>query len=347
MNLITKLTEKLKAFGYKISESTKALLDHIHINGNCKIVKKILDLILCGVMTFSIGTMTACNTDNPNVGPGTTTEQPGDNEDLKQYSQILQTVLTDSYYTKLTDEYKLMIGEITVDSTKIEAHPYGYLKQEGYDINAFLDYSARCNTSIYSKANNPKELIISTMVNDSYNGNPYYTCYTLTYSLTDKELNDLNMLHKDRYIQAPLFIQELTYQKQPITTSKAKITKTAYDALVSNVNSSKKINEAIGKSVLVDLLDFDITESNLFVQIRNVYSSNRYNMIYPDQELMIATNHVNRNNIEIIGDNIYISPTTGITCVDIDNVIANREKITYYNSTGASVYVNDELSTTK
>ena len=133
MNLITKLTEKFKAFGYKISESTKALLNHIHINGNSKIVKKILDLTLCGVMAFSIGTMTACNTDNPNVGPGTTNEQPGDNEDLKQYSQILQTVLTDSYYTKLTDEYKQ--NAVTYFSDPLfYAAPYSFLESQGLDV---------------------------------------------------------------------------------------------------------------------------------------------------------------------------------------------------------------------
>lgn len=259
MNLITKLTEKLKAFGYKLSESAKALLDHIHINGNNKIGKKIATLALCSVMAFSIGTMTACN-NTPTVDPGTSTVQPGGNENLKQYSQILQTVLTDSYYTKLADE----IGAIgNLSQTQYRPAPYTFLQKQGHDVENLKNNNLYLNTTIYIKGSDKSKLYCNLIVENTAEEN-YNTNYVLSYDLTEKEYNDLEMLYNGNYIQASLFFQELDHSKTAKILSSKNIVKESYDAIVKRMTSNTTLANCLNSNKItsVILLDFSVGETD-------------------------------------------------------------------------------------
>lgn len=60
--------------------------------------------------------------------------------------------------------------------------------------------------------NNDKSKLYLSVKAETHEG--YYDNYVLSYPLTEKEYDDLFMLHTNKYIQAGSFIQELDSQKQ-------------------------------------------------------------------------------------------------------------------------------------
>lgn len=268
MNLITKLTEKLKVVGYKLSDVAQAMLNKIHTFGNSKVAKTFKTLTLCGVMAFSIATMSACN-NTPTVGPGTSTVQPGGNENLKQYSQILQTVLTDSYYTKLVDNYKQT--SVTYFSDPLfYAAPYFFLESQGHDVAAIKNGELECKTSIYTENDNKNNINISVKVENSHSKENYYTNYILNYTLTEKEYNDLYMLYNGNYAQIPLFIQELSKQKSATVKSSVNVSKSSYNKLLTEINNyyTEPLNT---NQAEIDLLDvcYDRYNQSISLAIRS------------------------------------------------------------------------------
>lgn len=148
-----------------------------------------------------------------------------DKEESK-YSQILQTVLDSNYYNEMIDKSMEENSAIFFSNPNFAPIPYAFLQQNGFNVAAIRDRQLKCNTEMYFIGDDTNNLYMSVHVQ---NDESTITDYVLKYNITDKEYNDLQMLFEEDYIQAPLFIQELSNQKTASVQSKISLTKNAYD----------------------------------------------------------------------------------------------------------------------
>ena len=222
---------------------------------------------LAGVVALgacSLGGQTGGDDTDPD-GPTIDNNDPT-SEPEEKYSQILQDVLESDYYAELTDMYE---AAWNYPITKAhEAIPYAFLSREGFDIQAIKDEEIDCDSVAYIKNDDTSTLYLSTkVVTDG--ADPYYTCYTLSYPLTDKEYDDLVMLHQEKYIQAPYFIQELDNQKTAEVISKASITVEAYDGILNYLVGFAQMTSAFGTDKLdLDFIDFSVDNQTFEVNLR-------------------------------------------------------------------------------
>jgi len=257
MNLLTKLGEKFK----NIKDETK---------------KRIVATVLAGGIALSGLGMTGCTSCNPdpnNTNPPITnpggdnggTQDPGNNNggnsgsqtpDYSKYSQILQNVLTDPYYLDLESmeiaDKKIGSGRYSFNNPKFMALPYGFLEDEGYDIEQIKKSNLYAKSEVYVKNNDLFiELRAETKTGANFykENSSYLTNYLIKYTLTDQEMKEVKALHqpldpfsKKTYLQAPMFIQELSYLKNPEIISKAYITESSLDAFEQYCNDKNFVN---------------------------------------------------------------------------------------------------------
>ena len=248
MNLLTKLSEKFK----NMSNETK---------------KRIAATMLAGTMAFSGLGMAGCkdsnNTTNNNGSsiqtPGGDSSNTGGNQnsgngnnqnsgnggtqtpDYSKYSQILQNVLTDKYYSDLIITDKVASKDYgnmdSYDDAKYKAIPFGFLEDEGYDIEKVKNNIVDAESNLYTIGN---DLFVELRIETKASTN-YYTHYVVKYTLTEQEINELDSLFVPRYnsrfdtrvtnYQAPFFVQEISYQKQATKLSEMHMTKDAVEAV--------------------------------------------------------------------------------------------------------------------
>lgn len=292
---------------------------------------------LCNLLGF-----TACdlsNSDNNQTGNSQGAEQPNEttgttNSNLSQYSQILQTVLTDSHYTNLINEY---FGSYNYEGpeNKHTSIPYAFLEKQGHDINSIKTDQLKCITDAYIKNDNKNELYVTVRVENKNNLGNYYTNYVLSYNLTEKEYNDLYMLHKGRYREASYFIQELSKVKIPTVKSSVNIDIETYDNLDMGFSNSTFLKE-----------NFD--NNHLDLDIIKVSDKNNFTMALrttPSYKDMVSTNCIIRNlsikvsNVSspIYSDGIYGIKYSHDLTFEFSNLSEfekNYDLITYFSTQG-------------
>ena len=210
---------------------------------NAKISKKIATLSLTTALVVSGITFAGCSNDSHNPGPGPD-PNPGPIE--SGYSQIMDTVLNDEYYTSLVDNFTYEDNS----SAYYDPHPYGFLEDEGYNIDDIKNGSLECYSTSYMKDDG---YYIRTMVENKASTD-YYGCYIIKYDLTDQEKDELDMLFEDEYIQTPLYIQEISNQKSASVQSEAYISKTGYESILARAKSNTLLTTDVLGTNNVDVL---------------------------------------------------------------------------------------------
>ena len=295
---------------------------------------------LAGVVALgacSLGSQTGGNDtdpDDPTIDNNDPTPEPEE-----KYSQILNDVLESDYYAELTDMYE---AAWNYPITKAhEAIPYAFLSREGFDIQAIKDEEIDCDSVAYIKNDDTSTLYLSTkVVTDG--ADPYYTCYTLSYPLTDKEYDDLVMLHQEKYIQAPYFIQELDNQKTAKVISKASITVEAYDGLTKSfIDRNNFSTDVYGTDNLeMDFLNFSVNDNTFEVNLRTIpdRGNNTSTMV------MIVRNGQLRNiqlvpalstaNVSTLSYNssVFIGPDFYWNSSNYEEFQNNYDSLTYFDS---------------
>lgn len=286
----------------------------------------------------------ACSLGGQTGGDDTDPDDPAiDNNDPtpepeEKYSQILNDVLESDYYAELTDMYE---AAWNYPITKAhEAIPYAFLSREGFDIQAIKDEEIDCDSVAYIKNDDTSTLYLSTkVVTDG--ADPYYTCYTLSYPLTDKEYDDLAMLHQEKYIQAPYFIQELDNQKTAKVISKASITVEAYDGLLKSFIDNKNFSTRVfGTDDLeMDFLNFSINDNTFEVNLRTwpYRGNNTSTMVMIVRNGQLRNLHLvpslsgdvstlDHNNSVFTGPDFHWNPTNS------EEFRNNYDSLTYFDS---------------
>ena len=313
-----------------------------------KIKKRIAAIALATSVIVGAGALTACN-NNPSIDPNPTpTPTPGP---TTEYSQILNDVLDSDYYADLTDSYR---DAWSYPITKAhEAIPYAFLSREGYDIQAIKDEEIDCDSVAYIKNDDTNTLYLSTRV-ETNGADPYYTCYTLRYSLTDEEYDDLVMLHEGKYIQAPYFIQELDNQKSAHVESKASITVEAYDGILNYLTGFPQMTSSFGTEKLdLDFVDFSVDDQTFEVNLRTTpdrgNNTSTMVMIVPNAELrniILLPSNLNsvitlRNNSSVFAGPFNYFGTLINNQNEYDN---NYDSLTYFDSSSMyNLHLGEDL----
>lgn len=249
---------------------------------------------------------------NPDRTDETTNDPNGtDNPDkpTETHSELLNDVIRDAYYVNLIKEHTTDAGVISTLSQDLAPIPYKFLEQQGYNINAIKNDQVKCSSISYVKENQPNNLYMSVKV-ETKASTPYYTFFTLKYSLSDLEMADLNYLHEKEAVEAPLFLQELSYQKTPAVEGRASMLIKAYDSILEYFQKIDILSIDVynTRDFTMDVLSFSADNNILECVFRpNVYSVvNTTEIRYA--HLMSGVVGVKVTEEIINGTNVYVYP---------------------------------------
>lgn len=220
--------------------------------------KRILAILMAIGMTFSILSLAGCNNanssanSNPSAQPSSgdnNNQNSSNNNEYQNYSQTLQTVLTGKYYTDLILSDRVASkdygNQLSFDNNQYKAIPYGFLEDEGYNIELVKNNVVDAESNMYTIGN---DLFVELRIETKASTN-YYTHYVIKYTLTEQEITELDLLFVPRYnsrfdtrvtnYQAPFFIQEVSYQKEATMLSKMYMTKDAVEAVEDYFDRNK------------------------------------------------------------------------------------------------------------
>ena len=317
-NLLVKLANKLKnAF---TSKTGKRAITSLALAG-------VLAATMVGC-TYTPSTDKPVDPDNPIVDP-INPDNPNPNPDTpdptEQYSDILRAVLNDPYYDEIAEEFH-NVNAADSRSNKIYAIPYGYIESIGIDTSPIKNDEVEAYATTYIKDDEPNYLYVYARV-ETDSTTPYYTCYNLKYSITDQEKEELKMLHEDYYIQAPLFVQELSYQKTPVDAKVASLTKARYESYLREFKRDPIIQDALGEDIDFTLLGFSVEDQTFDVQM----------MTSPDSKIdkgEIRTVQLIPNigsHLSTVGNNVLDYPLAW-TCTseELEKFQNNATYVTYY-----------------
>lgn len=313
---------------------------------------KLLSLLCCvlsvGIVTFSACGLLTPSQETPSNNNGSV-NNTGNNstENNTNYSKILDTVVNDEYYCKLVDGAKN--GTVDTNSGYFDPHPYGFLDDEGYDIAKIKNGTLECLSNSYL-ANDG--YYIQTMVEHKNSTADYYGCYILKYSLSDTEKAELDDMFTDGYIQAPLYIQEISNQKTAEVVSEAYISKTAYANIFTAVTNNKKTYQLLGTSN-IDFMFLNRTADDLGqhydiqVYVRNAattlrthngkvgqirYSSTSSDKVETLNGNLVLINNPERWNVSDTNQNSYENSIRNVTSYNCQSVNLSKYSALENNS---------------
>lgn len=237
------------------------------------IVKGVLALIMAAIVLFASACGSFWGASETPLAPNNNVTDPSgnngstapDNPD-SQYSKILQDVLKSEYYNGIISKYKDGVRAEIIEH--ITQHPFKLFEDIGIDVSALKARQLNGSSFAYIKGNDTHNLYVNSRV-EGNSGTPYYHCVTACYELSEQEYNDLSMLYEGGYIQAPFFVQELSYAKEPKFFTHSKISVAAYkDILTTCKNSIYFTTNVFGTNdVEVFLNSFSLSEQLFEVSV--------------------------------------------------------------------------------
>lgn len=269
---------------------------------------------------------------------------------IESFSPILQTVLKSEYYNEIIRQAKIDIQFKDYShetSNRYQAIPYGFLEDEGYDIEAIKNDEIKCESDVFVLDG---DLYIACRVENKAS-TTYYTHYVIKYKLNEQELSDLNLTHfeisdgsnisRTVSFQAPLFIQELSLVKN------AKKLSEMYMAKHSEEKEEEHLATKIRNNKHVDMSDFGNSINATFLDYWNeTGKQNTYKFLFFNQAHK-ATAVIQTKYVATISVTHYGNPFTNINSIDVYtseyapfdlfeqyyNEVANsKRKATFYNS---------------
>lgn len=324
MSLITKLSEKLK----KIS------------------TKGVIGLVLASAITLA-GCDFGTNVDNNNnQGIGDSqgeielpNEKPNESENEHTFSQLTLDMLNDEYYKNLIEEKKANPNSTLY---KFQPIPYGFLEDEDLNIELIKSNSDYCQTYIYTTDEDSNNLYLSLDYENNNTYPSYHDFYTIGYNLTEIEMNDFKYLVENNYFESSLFIQYLSYQKEPEILSKATMNALSYTRTKRNVSNytapyfNSPFFNLIGFSTIDNTLTYAVTDTSSDKSVQT--TEMRYMKLSP----------TNGEQIELYDDYMYYGPyeVDFATEEDKNYFETYSETITKYtpNTSIEANYLLDELN---
>lgn len=206
----------------------KKLYARLH---TAKIGRKISALVLTAATALTIS---ACTIGEHNQNNGADSGYT-DKGEQRKYSELLEEVLTDPYYTQCIS--KAMNNPEYRQSAAFDSHPYAFLESQGYDVNAIMNGEQECRTVTYVLNEEPTNLYMYVKVTV---GNAYES-YLLKYELTKQEMKDYQTMHKFMidgiyhcHSRAPFMNDKISELKTPEIVGTSIIKKSVMDKEVED-----------------------------------------------------------------------------------------------------------------
>ncbi len=319
-----------------------------------KLMKKLASLAMATIATVT-PLVSGCTDPDANVDPGTTppgTESPlpgegtwsgkmEDNPYFKTYSKILQDVLTSRYYNDVISYEQNKYYSVNktntstswtyYDTTKdnyCENIPYGFLENVGYDIDEIkkADNSAVVS-EVYVLDDEPNNLYFKTAVLNKSSIN-YYDTYHLKYEITDQEKKDLNRLFdmhacgfnhfKAGLYQAPFFIQEISYQKEPQIVAHGYMEESTFNYFK---NGNVKFEDLNASSTKIYYPDQKTNGTKLFPVYNNIshtfYEDNSLKKMIFNMAFSTINDQHRNNSANLLQNNIRLFNSINIGASDL------------------------------
>lgn len=155
---------------------------------------------------------------------------------LSKYSQLLQNVLTSEEYNNLIS-YAHNTNPYILETGEFEPHPYAFLEDEGFDVEAIKKGNDLCHTFSYVLTDDPTSLYMYTRVDCG----EYYENFLLKYQLTEQEMRDYNLTHNGKgnvfyYVQSVFMNREIAATRDPEVVGTSKMSKHSFEELTSSMN---------------------------------------------------------------------------------------------------------------
>ena len=204
---------------------TRRLYSRFH---TAKVAKRITALVLVGTILTAVPACKTNDSNNSTDNPSYNHSQT--NENKKPYSDLLDAVLNDSYYSECVA--KAMNNADYRSSAVFDSHPYAFLESKGYDVSAIMDGIKECRTVSYVLDEEPNNLYMFVRVVE---GEAYHS-YLLKYELTNQEMKDYKTMHsfdnggvRACHSKAPFLNDKISELKQPTIVGTLKAVKSVAD----------------------------------------------------------------------------------------------------------------------
>lgn len=265
------------------------------------------------------------NNGNQNQNDDNNTDNDSD-EPVTQYSGILNAVLNSDYYDGVLENYREQNKNRT---TNLESPiPYTFLEREGYDIEKIKSGELSCETVAYIMDGDTTRLYISTQP-ESPAG--YYGNYILSYPLTQQEYEDLYMLHREEYIQAGLFIQELDAQKRATVESHIDVEKETFEGIENGFKGLAE-EHAEMQNATIDVIHINPNDLEFTVNVRERHTD--FDPMIHSSELYTVDCYSFPLYFEYETDYLKLSNPSRYGLRDIEQFQTKAHDLTYFDSQG-------------
>jgi len=323
----------------KFKDAAVNLIRKTYINlKSAKISQKIAGLIISTAMVFSFAGCEELPTPTPGTNPGgdppTHEEQPGaTDERYEGYSELVQNIMSNKRYDELVDQ--IFIDNMSIiNSGEVEPHPYAFLEDEGYDVEAIKKGDDLAYTMSYVLDEEPNNLYMYTRVLN----NDHYVNYLLKYELTDEEMDDYNLLHcpdgsAHFYLQSIFMNNEISKTRKPEIVGKTKIGVETFEKLTQSLQNTDSLTS---------------TDSCDFILINPDKQSNTFEIIvlprlYQDNYMSLhsfCSFVPSRGNI-LLKNDVFISPSS---LHQIEAPTSTQKNATFYFAQDANIALNNAIS---
>ncbi len=213
-----------------------------------KHVTFILTLAICLFILVSCVNNNGTPSESPDGSPtDPSTEKPTEpnsntpQDSLSKYSKLLQDVLTSEEYNNLII-YAHNSNPKILETGEFEPHPYAFLEDEGFDVEAIKKGNDLCHTISYTIADDPTSLYMYTRVDCG----EYYENFLLRYELTEQEMKDYNLTHTGDgnvlyYVQSVFMNREIAKTRDPEVVGTSKMSKTSFESLTESMNLTRLV----------------------------------------------------------------------------------------------------------
>lgn len=305
------------------------------LHGKFSLIKKsALSIMMASCVAMSMSSC-ALFSGNTTIPGGNGTHQDGDatnpneNGTESKYSQILQSIIDSPYYDSVIDKFE---NQGHSYSTNLQSPiPYTFLEREGIDVEAIKNEELKCRSTAYIKNGDTSKIYVSTLAETDAG---YYANYILSYSLTEKEYEDLYMLHDGAYLQAGLFIQELDAQKTAKVESHINVNMRTFVGLEERFQylCEDYIND---KEVLIDVVSAN-NNAKFTVNVRTMPPI-REGMIIDKQELRTINCSSDNNSFKYDNSIVSMLNTAFFNVDNLEEFESTVESITYFYSQNSHI----------
>ena len=180
-------------------------------------------------------------------------ETTNESEPEKKYSDLLQSILSNSHYNSLIAQAEAGNFDI-YERGEFKPHPYAFLEKEGFDVDAIKAGDLDCHTLSYVLDEEPNNLYMRTQVNDG----AVVTSYLLKYELTDQERYDYNFTHDDPnsainyYVQAVFMNNEISKMKTPTVIGKSRSASSNLASLKQSIEKTHNLKSKLCYPLLLN-----------------------------------------------------------------------------------------------